>query len=166
VNKMSDFGDVRSALHEGGVLPEAWQHDRVARGYVRNALERALPELTFEGGVWKATSLRLVCGRATLYEVRRPDMAQQWVVCDVIERAVRKHIDEPDPRILAAIEARRAWVLGEIDAEEWAAASSAAMDTVSAAAFEASWAEAQDRIKAALLSRLLDGEPLPWSDET
>jgi len=161
---MSDFGDVRSALHEGGALPHRWQRERIARGHVRAALGRASPELVFEGRTWDADSLRLVCGRATLYEVRRPDLAQQWAVCGVLEQEVHEFIDEPDPRTLAVIEARKAWALGEIDAEEWAAARYVARAASWVVAFEASWTEAQGRIKVALLAHLLDGELLPWSE--
>ena len=79
--------------------------------------------------------------------------------CVCAERALRR-VENPDPRSVAAIEAKRAWIKGEIsDAElaaardaawvaardaAWGAAWAATMDAASAAAWAAAWAAARD----------------------
>ena len=79
--------------------------------------------------------------------------------CVCAERALRR-VENPDPRSVAAIEAKRAWIKGEISDAELAAARDAAwvaardaargaawaatMDAASAAAWAAAWAAARD----------------------
>ena len=79
--------------------------------------------------------------------------------CVCAERVLSR-VENPDPRSVAAIEAKRAWIKGEIsDAEldaarvsAWVAARAAArgaawaatMDAASAAAWAAAWAAARD----------------------
>ena len=62
-------------------------------------------------------------------------------------------VDNPDPRSIAAIEAKRKWLRGEItDAELYAAraaARDAAWDAARAAAWDAAWDAARDAARAA-----------------
>ena len=71
--------------------------------------------------------------------------------CACAERALSR-VENPDPRSVAAIEAKRAWMKGEISDAELDAASDAARDAASAAAWDAAsddvrvaaWAAARD----------------------
>ena len=77
-------------------------------------------------------------------------------------------IDNPYPRIVAAIEAKRKWLRGEIDnsaldaardaawAAAWFAARAAARDAAWAAAWAASWEAARDAARAAAWYATLD----------
>ena len=62
-------------------------------------------------------------------------------------------VDNPDPRSIAAIEAKRKWLRGEITDKElnaaWDAAWAAAGDAARAAAWDAAWAAAGDAARAA-----------------
>lgn len=66
-------------------------------------------------------------------------------------------VDNPDPRSIAAIDAKRKWLRGEIKDKElraamaaaWAAASAAAGDAARAAARSTEWAAARDAAGAA-----------------
>ena len=72
--------------------------------------------------------------------------------CWAAERALNR-IDNPDPRSVEAIQAKRKWMRGEItDAElaaAWAAAWDAAGDAAWTAAWTAAWAAARDAARAA-----------------
>ena len=74
------------------------------------------------------------------------------MACWAAEQAL-KLIDKPDPRSVAAIQAKRKWLRGEItDAElnaAWAAAGAAAGDAADDAADAAAWAAAGDAARAA-----------------
>src|SRR5690606_26484179 len=63
--------------------------------------------------------------------------------CWCAERALRL-VDDPDPRSLAAIEAKRKWLRGEIMDAELGAAGAAAWDAAMAAAWDAAWDAAMD----------------------
>lgn len=81
-------------------------------------------------------------------------------------------VDNPDPRSIAAIKAKRKWLRGEITDKElyaaqaaaWAAARAAAWDAARAAARDAAWDAARDAARAAareheveMLRELLEG---------
>ena len=87
-------------------------------------------------------------------ELIEPEKLQEFV-CRCAERALSR-IEHPDPRSVAAIEAKRAWMKGEISDAELAAARDAAraaardaawdaaMAAARAAAWAAAWAAARD----------------------
>jgi hypothetical protein len=68
--------------------------------------------------------------------------------CRCAENAL-KLVDGPDPRSVAAIEAKRKWLRGEISDEELAAAEYAARAAAKDAARDAAWAAARDAAWAA-----------------
>jgi len=70
--------------------------------------------------------------------------------CRCAENAL-KLVDNPDPRSVAAIEAKRAWLRGEIDNNQLDAAWDAAQAAARAAALAAAWAAALDAAWAAAL---------------
>ena len=67
--------------------------------------------------------------------------------CQCAEKALENY-DDPDPRSIAAITAKRKWLRGEITDEElaeaWAAAQAAAWDTAQAAAWNVAWDAARE----------------------
>ena len=71
--------------------------------------------------------------------------------CRCAERALAM-VDNPDPRSVTAIEAKRAWLRGEITDNELAAASAAAR----AAAWDAAW-DAEHKWQVAEIKRMLQG---------
>ena len=79
-----------------------------------------------------------------LWVVLRPELIDEPILhefaCRCAERALSK-VDRPDPRSIAAIGAKRAWVRGEID--------NAALDAALAAARDAAWDAAQAAARAA-----------------
>ena len=58
-------------------------------------------------------------------------------------------VESPDPRSIAAIEAKRKWLRGEITDAELHAARASAWSAVSSAAMDASWVAASDTARAA-----------------
>ena len=81
-----------------------------------------------------------------LWAVLRPEFLQDEILhefaCRCAEYAL-SFVESPDPRSVAAIEAKRAWLRGEISDDELAAASDAARATARAtadAAYDATWA--------------------------
>ena len=78
-------------------------------------------------------------------ELIEPEKLHEFA-CRCAERALSR-IEHPDPRSVAAIEAKRAWMKGEIsDAElasawaaAWAAVRAAAWDAARAATWDAAW---------------------------
>ena len=58
--------------------------------------------------------------------------------CACAERALSR-VENPDPRSIAAIAAKRAWLRGEITDAELKLAEGAAMDATSAAAWDTAW---------------------------
>lgn len=66
-----------------------------------------------------------------LWAVLRPEFIDEPILhefaCRCAEEAL-KLVKNPDPRSIAAIEAKRKWIRGEISDEEWSAAWSAARD--------------------------------------
>ena len=71
-------------------------------------------------------------------ELIEPEKLHEFA-CVCAERALRR-VKNPDPRSVAAIEAKRAWMKGEISDAELAAA----RDAARAAARDAAWAAARD----------------------
>ena len=69
--------------------------------------------------------------------------------CRCAERALAR-IDNPDARSVAAIEAKRKWLRGEISDDEMTAAMDAAMDAARYAARGAAWYAARDAAWAAV----------------
>ena len=100
-----------------------------------------------------------VSAKDKLWAVLRPELLEEAILhefaCRCAEEAL-KLVDNPDPRSVAAIAAKRSWMKGEISgaklaaasAAAWAAASdaasAAARATASAATRAAAWAPARD----------------------
>ena len=84
-------------------------------------------------------------------ELIEPEKLHEFA-CRCAERALSR-IEHPDPRSVAAIEAKRAWMKGEISDAELASAWAAAWAAVRAAAWDAAraatWDAAWDAAKAA-----------------
>lgn len=78
------------------------------------------------------TSIRL--------DLIEPEKLQEFA-CRCAERALSR-VENPDPRSVAAIAAKRAWLRGEITDAELAAARAAALDVALAATSDAAWAAA------------------------
>lgn len=93
-------------------------------------------EVSAEDKIWAVTQTGLI-----------EDEKLHEFACRCAEEAL-KRVDNPDPRSVAAIEAKRKWLRGEISDEElaaaWAAAWAAAKTTAKAAAWDAAWAAARD----------------------
>ena len=70
------------------------------------------------------------------------DKIMHEFACRCAEEAL-KLVKNPDPRSVAAIAAKRAWLLGEIDNEQLASARAAAWAAAWAAASDAAWASAR-----------------------
>ena len=85
--------------------------------------------------------------------------------CDEAERALNRHIPEPDERSLNAIRVKRLWIEGKASDAELAAAWAAAKDAAwaDAQAWNAAWAAARaaanERLEAKLLSLLQCEKP-------
>ena len=79
-------------------------------------------------------------------ELMEPEKVHEFA-CRCAERALSR-VGNPDPRSVAAIEAKRAWMKGEISGAELAAArdaaSGAAWDAARDAAWTAAWTAASD----------------------
>ena len=106
---------------------------------------------------------------------RIPNVDQLWAVlrvglidtpmlhefaCRCAERALAM-VDNPDPRSVAAIAAKRAWLRGEITNDELAAALVAALDAAWSADWDAAWAAAsaaRDAASAAAWAAARDAE--------
>jgi hypothetical protein len=66
--------------------------------------------------------------------------------------------DNPDPRSIAAIEAKRKWLRGEITNKELYAADAAAWDAADAAAWDAAWNAAWNAARAAAWDAAMEHE--------
>lgn len=71
------------------------------------------------------------------------------LACRCAERALSR-VENPDPRSLRAIEAKRAWIRGEATDDELEAARAAALDAARAATHAAAWNAAEAARAAAL----------------
>lgn len=89
-------------------------------------------EVSAEDKIWAVTRTGLI-----------EDEKLHEFACRCAEEAL-KRVDNPDPRSVAAIEAKRKWLRGEISDEELTAASDAAMAAARSAAWAAAWAAARD----------------------
>ena len=80
-----------------------------------------------------------------LWAVLRPELIDEAILhefaCQCAEEAL-KLVDNPDPRSVAAIEAKRKWLRGEITDKKLDAAYAAALDAARAVAFDAAYAAA------------------------
>ena len=98
-------------------------------------------EASAEDKIWAVTQTGLI-----------EDEKLHEFACRCAEEAL-KRVDNPDPRSVAAIEAKRKWLRGEISDEElaaaWSAASSAAWSAASSAAWAAASSAARDAARAA-----------------
>ena len=81
-------------------------------------------EVSAEDKIWAVTQTGLI-----------EDEKLHEFACRCAEEAL-KRVDNPDPRSVAAIEAKRKWLRGEISDEEL----TAAWDAARAAAWDAAWA--------------------------
>lgn len=79
-------------------------------------------------------------------ELIEPEKLHEFA-CVCAERALRR-VENPDPRSVAAIEAKRAWMKGEISDAELAAARAAARAAAWAAERDAAWAAERDAERA------------------
>ena len=83
--------------------------------------------------------LKTISNKEKLSLVLREELIDEKTLhefaCVCAERAISR-VENPDPRSVAAIKAKRAWMKGEISDAELAAASDAALD----AAWDAAWA--------------------------
>ena len=78
----------------------------------------------------------------------------EWACCNAEVALLIAEVE--DPRSWSAIEAKRAWMRGEISDEELAAASAAAWDAAMAAARAAAWDAAWDAARDAQSAKLLE----------
>ena len=85
---------------------------------------------------------------AVLREELIPAPVLHEFACRCAEQALSL-VDNPDPRSVAAVAAKRAWLKGDISDEQLAAAQDAAQDAARAAAQDAAWAAARDAAWAA-----------------
>jgi hypothetical protein len=81
-----------------------------------------------------------------------PDPILHEAACRFAEQAIRLSGVEPDPRSIAAISAKRAWLRGEISNAQLTAASAAARDAARAAAMAAARDAARDAAMAAAMA--------------
>ena len=100
----------------------------------------ALDDLDAEDRLW-----------AVLREEFLPADLLHEFACRCAEKAL-EHVDNPDPRSIAAITAKRQWLRGEITDEEL----SAARDAAWAAARGVAWAAARDAAWAAARGEQLE----------
>ena len=84
-------------------------------------------EVSAEDKIWAVTQTGLI-----------EDEKLHEFACRCAEEAL-KLVKDPDPRSVAAIEAKRKWLRGEISDEELTAARAAAWDTTWSAARAAAW---------------------------
>jgi hypothetical protein len=82
---MIDFGEVRSAIHSGGELPDGWMDDERALRYVRDHLDLRAACATREDRV-DAIVMRVTCGNVVLFTVP-PDEVEAFVRFSVKTRA-------------------------------------------------------------------------------
>lgn len=86
-----------------------------------------------------------VSAKDKLWAVLRPELIDEAILhefaCRCAEEAL-KLVEDPDPRSVAAIEAKRRWLRGEITDQELDAAFAAALAAARAAALDAAWAAA------------------------
>jgi hypothetical protein len=85
---------------------------------------------------------------AVLREEFIPAPVLHEFACRCAEQALSL-VGNPDPRSVAAIAAKRAWLKGEINDEQLDAARAAAWDAARDAAWDAAWAAAWDAARAA-----------------
>ncbi|QQR29474.1 hypothetical protein I5Q82_15740 [Acutalibacter muris] len=109
---------------------------RKKRWTAMDILDLPEDEVSAEDKIWAVTKAGLI-EEQKLHEF----------ACRCAEEAL-KLVEDPDPRSVAAIEAKRKWLKGEISDEEldaaWAAARDAARDAARAAAWDVAWAAARD----------------------
>ena len=114
---------------------------RKKRWTAMDILDLPESEVSAEDKIWAVTKAGLI-EEEKLHEF----------ACRCAEEAL-KLVKDPDPRSVAAIEAKRKWLKGEISDEELdaarAAASAAARAAASAAARDAAWAAARAAASAA-----------------
>lgn len=101
-----------------------------------------------------------------LWAVLRPEYLQEETLhefaCRCAERAL-SFVDNPDPRSIAAIEAKRKWLRGEIADEDRFAAWSAAVDAAGSAAASAAWSAVRDAASAAWSAAWANASAAAWS---
>lgn len=85
---------------------------------------------------------KLVSSERTIIAMADASETLHLMACWAAKRAL-KRIKHPDPRSVAAIQAKEKWLRGEITDAELAAARDAAWDAARAAAWDAAWAAAR-----------------------
>ena len=91
---------------------------------------------------------KVVASERTIIQMADATNVLHEMACWSAERAL-KLIKNPDPRSVAAIQAKRKWLRGEITDAELAAARDAARDAAGAAAWDAAWDAAWAAARAA-----------------
>ena len=86
--------------------------------------------------------IKIISNKDKLWCVLREELIDSKMLhkfaCACAERALSR-VENPDPRSIAAIAAKRAWLRGEITDAELKLAEGAAMDATSAAAWDTAW---------------------------
>ena len=127
---------------------------------------------------WSALDIleiKIISNKDKLWCVLREELIDPKTLhefaCVCAERALSR-VENPDPRSVAAIAAKRAWMRGEITDKEldvardaaWAAARDAAWDATWASASDAAWASASDAAWAAASDAARDAAwDAPWA---
>ena len=129
----------KTYTHKGKVkICESGYH---ASEHLLNALQYAPGAQVSRVECWgsvKTQSDKLVAKNRKVLWTLDATMVLHEFACRVAEQALAK-IDNPDPRSLAAVEAKRKWMRGEITIAELAAAWDAAQDATWSAAQAAAW---------------------------
>jgi len=118
--------------------------------WLRNGKESKLDEIASRRAEWSALDiLRLpndeVSAEDRLWSARWliEDKIMHEFACRCAEEAL-KHVKNPNPRSVAAIAAKRAWLRGEIDDAQLEAARDAAWEAARDAAWDAAWEAARE----------------------
>lgn len=147
-DKALGYGD-RRVLVEGETItidgePVLCEHGLHASENILDALRYAPDGVTWccrvqlGGTVYYDTDKAVATERTVLWMVDVSTILHEFA-CWCAEQAL-KLVDDPDPRSVAAIDAKRAWLRGEIDDDELAAARAASVAATWAAAWDAAGA--------------------------
>ena len=135
--------------------PALCQHGLHASERALDALHygsgNVVSQVTLGGTVIADTDKQVATQRTVIAQADATDILHEFA-CWCGEQALLKERErgrEPDARSWAAIEAKRAWLRGEINDDQLAAARDAARDAGRDAAWAATWAAARDAAWAA-----------------
>jgi hypothetical protein len=137
---------------EGALEPCANGYHYADPEWVAAWIEEELYEIVIDGESLASTDtpVKHVCRRARLVRrVETWDARTQRLFAVRCARDAMTHVDNPDPRSIAAIDTAERYANGQATAEELAAAWDAAWDAARAAAWDAAWAAARAAARAA-----------------